>query len=78
MQEFCRLYRQFFPFGGDPTAFSSFMFKLLDTNDDGVVMFKEFIKALSISSRGTTEEKLECMYCGYKLCICITTGYHII
>ena len=76
MQEFCRIYRQFFPFG-DPTTFSSFVFKSLDTNDNGVVMFKEFMKALSITSRGTTEEKLECMYCGYKLCI-YATAYHII
>jgi Ca2+-binding EF-hand superfamily protein len=34
------------------------VFDSFDVNDNGVVTFKEFIKALSITSRGSIEEKL--------------------
>lgn len=51
------VYKQFFPFG-DPTTFSDLVFNIYDTDNSGTVDFKEFITALSISSRGTIDEKL--------------------
>ena len=53
-----RVYKQFFPFG-DPTAFSDLVFDVFDSDNSGTVDFKEFITALSISSRGDIDEKLQ-------------------
>ncbi|ANZ73505.1 N-myristoylated calcium-binding protein [Komagataella phaffii CBS 7435] len=55
--DFIKIYKQFFPFG-DPTEFSAYTFKVLDTDNSGEIDFKEFITALSVTSRGSMEEKL--------------------
>lgn len=52
------VYKKFFPYG-DPSTFSDLVFQVFDTDKSGTVDFKEFITALSISSRGSTDEKLE-------------------
>lgn len=52
------VYRKFFPYG-DPSSFSDLVFQVFDTDKNGTIDFKEFITALSISSRGKTDEKLE-------------------
>ncbi|XP_064625299.1 neurocalcin homolog isoform X2 [Lineus longissimus] len=57
-KEMAMMFTNLFP-DGDPDTFTENVFRTYDTNGDGSVDFREFMIGISVTSRGSFDEKLK-------------------
>lgn len=57
VDQFKDIYVQHFP-NGDATKFAEHVFRTFDKNEDHQLNFREFMTSLSITARGTAEDRL--------------------
>merc|ERR1712227_618392 len=64
--EFIKVYSAMFP-NGDARQFSAYIFSVIDADDSGSVSFPEFMKALSLTSDSSTDQKLDWAFTLYDI-----------
>merc|ERR1712107_679170 len=64
MGAFVKIYSQCFP-SGNARDFCDHIFRTFDTDRNGFIDFKEFLLAISVTSGGTPEEKLNWAFSMY-------------
>ena len=66
LKSFQEMYKMFFP-GGDADSFAEHVYKSMDKNLDGTVDFREFAQMLSVSKKGTQDEKIKMAFHMYDI-----------
>ena len=63
VKQFKEMYAEYFD--GDASEFASHVFRTFDKDSSGFIDFREFVTSLSITSRGSLDEKLEWAFTVY-------------
>ena len=63
VKQFKEMYEEYFD--GDASEFASHVFRTFDKDSSGFIDFREFVTSLSITSRGSLDEKLEWAFTVY-------------